>query len=245
MNSEADPVKPYRPPLPFPSRAWPEQLEQEHKNFMKKVKSLLNLVTIILNEQCSAVIMQDILTKMRDLDTLTIPCEFNNSRKTNSLVDSGASINLMPYSFYQKHILLELKITRMTIHMENRYVTQPRGIIEDLLVKIGKFVFLINFVVLDMKEDEKVPIILARPFIKIARAPIDIRDFKLILRVGDEEITFGCDPKSKLSKASSDELFFMDGVDERKYEEEQKEGCDDGSNELLELENLMDEELFN
>lgn len=73
---------------------------------------------------------------------------------TFALADPGASINLMPYSFYQKISLPKLKDTGMTIHMENHYVTHPRGIVEDLLVNIGKFIFPIYFVVLDKKEDE-------------------------------------------------------------------------------------------
>ncbi|XP_052622250.1 uncharacterized protein LOC111876721 [Lactuca sativa] len=90
---------------------------------------------------------------MGDPGRLTLPCECGNSMKVHALVDSGASINLMPYSFYQKLNIRKLKATKMTIHMANRSVTQPRGIVEDILVKTGKFVFPIDFVVLDMKED--------------------------------------------------------------------------------------------
>ena len=61
--------------------------------------------------------------------------------KVNALADSGASINLMPFSFYQKLEIQKMKATKMKIHMANRSVTQPRGIVEDILVKIGKFVF--------------------------------------------------------------------------------------------------------
>lgn len=139
----------------------------EMSRYMKFIKYLISnrrelekASKIILNEQGSTTIMQDIPTKMRDPGSLKISYEFGNSTKMNSLADSGASINLMPYFFYQKLNLSELKTTIMAIHMENRSITYPRGIIEDLLVKIGKFVFLINFVVLYIKEDKDVPIIL-------------------------------------------------------------------------------------
>ena len=79
----------------------------------------------------------------------------------------------------------------MTIHMANRSVTQPRGIVEDILVKTGKFVFPIDFVVLDMKEDPNVPIILGRPLLNIVGALVDIRESKLTLRVRDEKEIFG------------------------------------------------------
>lgn len=65
--------------------------------------------------------------------------------------DSGVNINLMPYSFYKKLDYLELNSKRIAIHMANWVVTYPQGIIEDLLVKIGKFVFPIEFAVIDMK----------------------------------------------------------------------------------------------
>ena len=79
----------------------------------------------------------------------------------------------------------------MTIHMVNHSVTQPRGIVEDILVKIGNFIFPIDFVVLDIKEDKNVPIILGPPLLNTARALVEIRESKITLRVGDEEMTFG------------------------------------------------------
>lgn len=66
----------------------------------------------------------------------------------------------MPYSLYKKLDSLKLNTTRMDIHMADRSITYPREIIEDLLVKVRKFVFSVDFVVLDMKEDEELPIIL-------------------------------------------------------------------------------------
>ena len=78
----------------------------------------------------------------------------------------------------------------MTIHMENRLVAHPRGIVEDILVKIGKFAFPIDFVVTDMKEDHDVPIILVRSLLNTTGALVDICESKLTYRVGDDD-TFG------------------------------------------------------
>lgn len=141
---------------------------------------------IILNEKCSAVIMQDIPIKMRDPDSLTIPCEFGNSKKTN----------LMPFLVYKKLNFIDLKPTRMDIHMTNCSITYPQGIVEDLLVKSRKFFFPIDFVVLDMKEDGDVPIIIGTPFLSNAQELVDIHDSKLTLRVVSEEITFTVDKKN-------------------------------------------------
>ena len=102
---------------------------------------------------------------MGDHGRLTLPCEFENNMKTFALADFGAIINLMPFSFYQKLNLPGFKATRMTIHMAIRLVTHPRGIVKDIFVKIGNFIFHIDFVVLDMKEDKNVPIILGRPLL--------------------------------------------------------------------------------
>ena len=111
--------------------------------------------------------------------------------KVNALADSRASINLMPYSFYQKLEIQKMRAKKMTIHMANRSVTQPRGFLEDILVKIMKFIFPIDFVVLDMKEDPNVPIILGHPLLNTVGAHVDIQESKLTLRVGDEKEIFG------------------------------------------------------
>ncbi|XP_023766457.1 uncharacterized protein LOC111914985 [Lactuca sativa] len=131
---------------------------------------------VILSEQSSKAVLGEIPTKMGDPRRLTLPCEFGNNMKVYDLADSGASINMMPYSFYKKLNIQKLKATKMTIHMANCSVTQPQGIAEDILVKIGKFVFLIDFVVLDMKEDPNVPIILGRPLFNTAGGLVDIQD---------------------------------------------------------------------
>lgn len=99
----------------------------------------------------------------------------------NTLADLGASINIMPFSFYRKLELPMLKTIRMAIHMDGRSVTYPRGIIEDLLVKVGKFVFPVDFIVVDMEEDKDFMIILVRPYLSVDHALVDIHDSKVTL----------------------------------------------------------------
>ena len=142
---------------------------------------------------------------------------------TYALADYEPSINLMPFLFYQTLNLPELKNTRMAVHMVDWLVTYPRSIIEDLLVKFGKLFFPIDFVVLDMKEDEEVPIILGSLLLNTPRALIDIIESKLTLWVGNEEIKFGVDKKFKNSQAIEDEIFLMDGVDEKIVEDHEDE----------------------
>ncbi|XP_076909293.1 uncharacterized protein LOC143566492 [Bidens hawaiensis] len=85
---------------------------------------------------------------------------------SHALADLGASINLMSYSLYEKLELGELTPTRMSLSLADHSFKYLRGIIKNLLVKVDKFVFPVDFVVLDMEVDEKVPIILGRPLLQ-------------------------------------------------------------------------------
>ncbi|XP_073279490.1 uncharacterized protein [Primulina huaijiensis] len=107
-----------------------------------------------------------------------------------ALCDLGASINLMPFSVFRKLGLGEPKPTRMSLQPADRSVKYPRGVIEDVLVKVDKFIFHADFVVLDMEEDMEMPLILGRPFLATGKALLDVQEGKLRLRVGEEEITF-------------------------------------------------------
>ena len=74
--------------------------------------------------------------------------------------------------------------------MADRSLTHPRGIIEDVLAKVDKFIFPTNFIILDMQEDKEVPIIIGRPFLAKGKAMIDVQKGELRLRVQEEEVTF-------------------------------------------------------
>ncbi|XP_076902974.1 uncharacterized protein LOC143557896 [Bidens hawaiensis] len=120
---------------------------------------------------------------MTDPGSFTIPCLIGSLSISNALADLGASINLMPYSVFVKLDLGEPKPTRMSIQLADRSVKYPRGIVENMLMKINKFVFPVDFVILDMDEDKNVPLILGRPFLVTARALIDVCTSRLTLRV--------------------------------------------------------------
>ncbi|GJX62306.1 reverse transcriptase domain-containing protein [Tanacetum coccineum] len=107
-----------------------------------------------------------------------------------TLADLGASINLMPLSIWKKLSLPELTPTQMILELADRSTTSPSGIAEDVFVKVGKFHFPADFVVVDYVVDPRVPLILGRPFLRTARALIDGYGEDLTLRVDDEAITF-------------------------------------------------------
>ena len=105
-------------------------------------------------------------------------------------VHANQSINLMPWSIFKKLKLGEACPTTVTLQLADWSQTRPRGIIEDVLVKVNKFIFPTDFIILDMKEDKEVPIILGRPFLAIGRAMIVVQKGELRLRVQDKEVTF-------------------------------------------------------
>ncbi|GJX70374.1 hypothetical protein Tco_0307545 [Tanacetum coccineum] len=112
--------------------------------------------------------------KEKDLGSFTLPCFINNTCFDNALVDLGASISVMPLSTYLNLGLGELAHTRLTVELADRTVKYPKGIAKNVLVGIGKFTFPVDFIILDMPEDIKVPLILGRPFLSTARAKIDV-----------------------------------------------------------------------
>ncbi|GJT29819.1 putative ribonuclease H-like domain-containing protein [Tanacetum coccineum] len=109
--------------------------------------------------------------KEKDPGSFTLPCLINNICFDKALVDLGASVSVMPLSTYTNLGLGELSHTRMTIELTDRTIKKPKGIASNVLVRIGKFVFPIDFVILDIPEDKDIPLILGRPFL-LAKARI-------------------------------------------------------------------------
>ncbi|XP_022002324.1 uncharacterized protein LOC110899743 [Helianthus annuus] len=164
------------------------------KDLLKRKERIGELSNIPLTGGCSAVVLNKLPEKLTDLGTFTIPCFFGGAvTPAHALADLGASINLMPFSLYERLGLGELTPTRMSLSLADRSVKYPHGIVENLLVKVDRFVFPVDFVVLDMEADERVPIILGRPFLRTAKAIIDVFDGKISLRAGDEIVTFEID----------------------------------------------------
>ncbi|GJZ61728.1 hypothetical protein Tco_0617865 [Tanacetum coccineum] len=144
---------------------------------------------------------QSIPQKEKDPGSFTLPCFINIVCFDNALVDLGASVSVMPLSTYLNLGLGELVHTKLTVELADRTVKYPKGITENVLVGIGKFVFPIDFIILDIPEDIKVPLILKRPFLSTARAKIDVYKKKITLRVREERIVFtSVKPASSLIK---------------------------------------------
>ena len=162
--------------------------------FMKKIlaskKKLEEYGTIALTEECSAILQKKLPPKLQDPGSFAIPFSIGNRVYGKALCDLGASINLMPLSMFKRLKLGEPKSTTISLQLADRSYQHPRGIIENVLVKVGKFVLPADFVILDIEEDESVPIILGRPFLATGKAQINVQEGELKLRVQGDEFTF-------------------------------------------------------
>ncbi|GJU60488.1 retrovirus-related pol polyprotein from transposon TNT 1-94 [Tanacetum coccineum] len=139
--------------------------------------------------------------KEKDPGSFTLPCYINNFYFDNALADLGASVSVMPFLTYLNFGLGELAHTKLTVELADMIVKYPKGIAENVLVGIGKFVFPVDFIIQDMSEDVKVQLILKRPFLSTAHVKIDMFKRKITLRVGDEKIIFkSMKPASRLIK---------------------------------------------
>ncbi|GJU72796.1 reverse transcriptase domain-containing protein [Tanacetum coccineum] len=198
----------YQPKLPYPDRMkiGLKDALVEMPKFNKWLSSLLRnkekleeIAITTVNAECFAIIMNKVLEKLEDPGKFLIPCALQELNRTSALADSGASINLLPHSIYKKLKLEALTPIRMTLELANRSITHPMGIAEDVVVRVDGFTFLADFVVVNFEPDPRVPIILGRPFLRTAKALIDLYEERLTLRVGKEELVYYAD-KSKKNK---------------------------------------------
>ncbi|GJX46536.1 reverse transcriptase domain-containing protein [Tanacetum coccineum] len=174
------------------------------KNLLMNKEKLFELAKIPLNENCSAMLLKKLPEKLGDPGKFLIPCDFPGMDVCHALADLGASINLMPLSIWKKLSLPELTPTRMTLELADRSITRPKGLAEDVFVKVGKFHFPTDFVVVDFEADPRVPLILGRSFLRTGRALIDVYGEEITLRVNDEAVTFNLDQTTRYSSTYDD-----------------------------------------
>ena len=180
-----------------------------YAKFMKEILSRKRKIAeegiVSLTATYSVVIQNSIPKKIQDPGNFTIPCEIGHADVGKTLCDYGANINLMPLSVTKRLSLGELTPTTMTLQMADRTLAHPEGILEDVLIKVGKFIFPVGFVVIDIKEDNQAPLLLGRPFLAIGAALIDVKKGELTLWVGDEAVHFNLNHSLKQPKLSDAE----------------------------------------
>ncbi|GJU81833.1 reverse transcriptase domain-containing protein [Tanacetum coccineum] len=169
------------------------------RSLISNKEILFELSSTPLNENCFAVLLKKLPENLGDPGKFLIPCDFLGMVKCSALADLGASINLMPLSVWKRLSLPYLTTTRMTLELVDLSITRPKGVAEDVFVKVGKFHFLADFVVVDFDADPRVPLIFGRPFLRTSRALIDVYGEEITLRFNDEAITFNLGQTSRYS----------------------------------------------
>ena len=210
----------YTPPLPFSQKFRKTKLDAQFAKFLNMFKKLETYIAFVdalaqmpnyvkfmkeimsnkmkleaygivnLFENFNAIIQRKLPEKLKDSGSFTIPCVIREHTFSKELCDLCASINLMSYLVAKKLNLGEIESTALSLQMAHRSLTYPKGIIEDVLVKVDKFIFPMDFVVLCMEEDKATLIILGRPFLATSQALIDLKNGELTLRVSDDQVKF-------------------------------------------------------
>ncbi|XP_009762689.1 uncharacterized protein [Nicotiana sylvestris] len=199
------PVTEARPPPPFPQRLQKQKDDAKYKKFLdilsqvsvnlplveilqevpKYARYLRDIVakkrrhtefeTVALTEECSARVQSKRHPKLKDPGSFTIPLSLGKQEVGRALCDLGASINLMTSSLFKQLRLGALRPTTITLQLADRSLVMLEGIIEDVLVRVGKFILPANFIVLNYEADEEVPIILGGAFLATGGTIIDVR----------------------------------------------------------------------
>nr|GEW91813.1 hypothetical protein [Tanacetum cinerariifolium] len=172
--------------LPYPSRLQKEKLREKDDILAAK------FMEIFRDLHFELVVLKKLPEKLGDPGRFLIPCDFLEFDNYLALADLGASINLMPLSIWKKLRLPTLNDTKMVLELADRTISKPTGVVENVFVKVGKFYFPADFVVLDFVADPRVALILRRPFLSTAHALIDVYEGEIILRHDDQSLTLKC-----------------------------------------------------
>nr|GFB55083.1 reverse transcriptase domain-containing protein [Tanacetum cinerariifolium] len=171
---------------------------------------LIELTKTPLNENCSVVVLNKLPEKMGDPGRFLIPCDFIGLDNFLALADLGASINLMPLSIWKKLRLPTFNDTKMVLELADRTILKPTG---NVFVKVGKFYFPADFVILDFVADPRVPLILGRLFLSTAHALIDVYEGEITLRHDDQSLTLKCGDTPSISYNNLKSLNKVDLID--------------------------------
>ncbi|XP_059310579.1 uncharacterized protein LOC132061921 [Lycium ferocissimum] len=230
------------PPPPFPQRLAKKAGDEKFLKFIERLKGIsFNIPLVEILEQmpgyakfmkdivtkrrhasfeivgvthhCSSIVMKALVQKKEDLGAFTIPFTIGMYKFAIALCDLGASMNLMWHSIFNKLGLGTRRPTTMRLLMADRTVKKPVGILYDVLVRVDRFIFSADFVILDCEVDFEVPIILGRPFLATRRALVDVERGDLKFRMNDKEVTFHiC--KSMKQSADMSVVSVIDTIDE-------------------------------
>nr|GFA93943.1 reverse transcriptase domain-containing protein [Tanacetum cinerariifolium] len=183
------------------------------KKLLNNKDKLIELTKMPLNENCSALVLKKLPEKLGDPGRFLIPCDFTGFDNCLALADLGASINIMPLLIWKKLRLPTLNDMKMVLKLADRTISKPTGVAENVFVKVGKFYFPADFVILDFVADPRVPLILGRPFLSTVYALIDAYKGKITLRHDDQSLTLKCGDTPSISYNNLESLNKVDLID--------------------------------
>nr|GEY59672.1 hypothetical protein [Tanacetum cinerariifolium] len=211
-----------KPNIPYPSRLNDQKLREKAANQMEKFFQIFQDLHIDISFAAALLLMPKFAStiktmllkklpeKLGDPGKFLIPCDLSGMDVCYALADLGANINLMPLSIWKKLSLTELTPTRMTLELADISITRPKGFTGDVFVKVGKFHFPTNFVVVDFEADPRVSLILGRSFLRTGRALIDVYGEEITLREYAQEILGFSNNSSGGNPTSTFEPIFSD-----------------------------------
>nr|GFA24544.1 reverse transcriptase domain-containing protein [Tanacetum cinerariifolium] len=162
------------------------------KKLLNNKDKLIELTKTPLNENCSAIVLKKLPEKLGDPGRFLIPCDFIGLDNCVALADLRESINLMPLSIWKKLRLPTLNDTKMVLELADRTISKPTGVAENVFVKVDKFYFPADFIVLDFVANPRVLLILGRPFLSTAHAIINVFEREIIIRQNQQSLTIQC-----------------------------------------------------
>ncbi|XP_059650641.1 uncharacterized protein LOC132296454 [Cornus florida] len=172
---------------------------------------------VLLTEQVSSIIQHCTTPKFKDPGAPTISCTIGNHQIERALLDLGPSVNLLPYSVYLQLKLGELKSTSIILQLVDRSTKQPRGVVEDVIIKVDKFYFPVDFIVLDTEPVPEprrhIPVILGHPFLATANASINCRTGVMDVSFGNMKVRLNIFNASQCPSDNND-CFLVDAIDE-------------------------------
>ncbi|XP_021724893.1 uncharacterized protein LOC110692201 [Chenopodium quinoa] len=210
----------YQPPIPFPHRIVEKKLNEKFSTFLEVMRGLqVNIpflhvmsqmptyvnflkdllsnksrleesATISLPKEVSAIIQNKLPQNLGDPGSYAIPVKIGDLEVMDALCDLGASVSFMPCSIAKSLKVGDLKPTRMSLQLADHTVRLALRILEDVPVQVGRVFVPCDFVVMEMEEDTRLPLILGSLFLNAAGVVIDMKEGRLNLNVGDEKLSF-------------------------------------------------------
>ncbi|GKA52044.1 reverse transcriptase domain-containing protein [Tanacetum coccineum] len=211
-------VEPYIPPIPFPRRLEQHAEEaliyktienlrkiKSNRPFLKEIrqsdeypKFMKDLVAnkpltmenedIRINRRCSALLLNQLPPKEKDPGSFILPCSIGRLDFNNALADLGSSISIMPFSMYKCLGIGKLETIKMNIELADNSKCILKGIVRNLLIQIDKFILPIDFIILDVLEDFRTPVILGRLLLTTTHAKIDVFERSVSLELETKKL---------------------------------------------------------